>query len=130
MLNLKVFNIFLYFIIKQIIFFCVLMVLNNDFTLLKIVSNIKTGEGLFIYLWMILFFPIVEMILFSVPIYNAFKVNKFIIFLLIITIIMIIEYFLYVYFTTQHLFDRDAMIKTCISILLLVIFFYKKIPQK
>ena len=129
MLNLKVINIFLYFVVKYIILFCILMLLNNDFTLLKI-SNIKTGEGLFIYLWMILFFPIIEMILFLVPIYNAFKVNKFIIFLLIITIIMIIEYFLYVYFTTQHLFDRDAMIKTCISILLLVIFFYKKIPQK
>jgi hypothetical protein len=129
MLNLKVINIFLYFLIKYVIFFFILMLLNNDFTLLKI-SNIKTGEGLFIYLWMILFFPIIEMILFSIPIYNAFKVNKFVIFLLIITITMIIEYFLYVYLTTQHLFDRDAMIKTSISILLLVIFFYKRIPLR
>jgi hypothetical protein len=129
MLNLKVINIFLYFLIKYVIFFFILMLLNNDFTLLKI-SNIKTGEGLFIYLWMILFFPIIEMILFSIPIYNAFKVNKFIIFLLIITITMIIEYFLYVYLTTQHLFDRDAMIKTSISILLLLIFFYKRIPLR
>jgi hypothetical protein len=129
MLNLKIINIFLYFLIKYVIFFFILMLLNNDFTLLKI-SNIKTGEGLFIYLWMILFFPIIEMILFSIPIYNAFKVNKFIIFLLIITITMIIEYFLYVYLTTQHLFDRDAMIKTSISILLLLIFFYKRIPLR
>jgi hypothetical protein len=129
MLNLKIINIFLYFVVKYIIFFCILMLLNNDFTLLNI-SNIKTGEGLFIYLWMVLFFPIIEMIFFSIPIYNAFKVNNFIIFLLIITITMIIEYFLYVYFTTQHLFDRDAMIKTCISLLLLVIFFYKRIPLK
>ena len=129
MLNLKIINIFLYFVVKYIIFFCILMLLNNDFTLLNI-SNIKTGEGLFIYLWMVLFFPIIEMIFFSIPIYNAFKVNNFIIFLLIITITMLIEYFLYVYFTTQHLFDRDAMIKTCISLLLLVIFFYKRIPLK
>lgn len=129
MLNLRTINIFLYFLIKYVIFFFILMLLNNDFTLLKI-SNIKTGEGLFIYLWMILFFPIIEMILFSIPIYNAFKVNKFIIFLLIITITMIIEYFLYVYLTTQHLFDRDAMIKTSISILLLLIFFYKRIPLR
>ena len=129
MLNLKAINVFLYFLIKYVIFFFILMLLNNDFTLLKI-SNIKTGEGLFIYLWMILFFPIIEMILFSIPIYNAFKVNKFIIFLLIITITMIIEYFLYVYLTTQHLFDRDAMIKTSISIFLLLIFFYKRIPLR
>jgi hypothetical protein len=129
MLNLKIINIFLYFLIKYVIFFFILMLLNNDFTLLKI-SNIKTGEGLFIYLWMILFFPIIEMILFSIPIYNAFKVNKFVIFLLVITVTMIVEYFLYVYLTTQHLFDRDAMIKTSISILLLLIFFYKRIPLR
>ena len=127
MLNLKVINIFLYFLIKCVIFFCILMLLNNDFTLLKI-SNIKTREGLFIYLWMILFFPIIDMIFFAIPIYNAFKVKKFIMFFLIITITMIIEYFLYVYFTTQHLFDRDAIIKTCISVLLLMLFFYKRIP--
>lgn len=128
MLKTNFLNICIYILVRTIIFFFILMILNNDFTLLK-VSNIKNGQGLFLYLWLILFFPMIEIILFSAFILYTFQIKRFIAFLGLIGVILLVEYFLYVYFTSQKSFDRDGIIKIIVSAVFMLIFFYKSIPR-
>ena len=130
MLKTNFLNISLYIFIKSIIFYCILMILNNDFTLLNVMNNIKNGKNLFYYLWVILFFPIVDILFFSIPLYHILKVKKIILSIILVSIVIVIEYLLYVYFTTQKIYDRDATIKIVVSIILLIIFFYKAIFRR
>ena len=115
-----------YLFLRCIIFYCVLMIVNNDFKLLQL-SNIKNGQDLFYYLWIVLFFPVVDIFLFSIPIYFSLKIKNVISFILVIGLILLIEYSIYAYFTSQFFFNKDAFIKIIISGILLWVFFYKHI---
>jgi hypothetical protein len=119
------FSIFL----KYLIFYLLLMAINNEFKLLQF-SNIRNGQDLFYYLWLVLFFPIVDIILFSIPVYFSLKIKTAIGFSLVIGLILFLEYSIYAYFTSQKTFNKDALIKTFISIILLLLFFYKHIALK
>ena len=44
--------------------------------------------------------------------------------------IFILEYLTYIYFTSQKIFDIDALLKAIISIIIFTIFFYKTIWKK
>ncbi len=122
-------NICISIILKYLIFYILIMVINNEFKLLQ-VSNIRNGQDLFYYLWIVLFFPIVDMILFATPIYFSFRANKSLNFIISIIAILLFEYFIYAYFTSQKLFNRDAFFKVIISIIVLLVFFYKNIALK
>jgi hypothetical protein len=122
-------NICISIILKYLIFYILIMVINNEFKLLP-VSNIRNGQDLFYYLWIVLFFPIVDMILFATPIYFSFRANKSLNFIISIIAILLFEYFIYAYFTSQKLFNREAFFKVIVSIIVLLVFFYKNIDLK
>ena len=119
-------NICISIFIKYLLFYILLMIINNDYKLLQI-NNIRNGGDLFYYLWIILFFPIVDLIIFSAPIYFSFKTNNRLKFTFKIIGILIIEYFLYAYFTSQNILSRDAVYKVIINSLLLILMFNKNI---
>ena len=129
MLKPTVLNICISILLKYLIFYIILMMINNEFKLLQI-NNIKNGTDLFYYLWIVLFFPIVDMILFAAPLYFGLKARKALSFIMIIIITLLIEYFIYAYFTSQKLVNRDALFKVIISLIILFIFFYKTIRSK
>lgn len=122
-------NICIGILLKYLIFYVLLMLINSEFKLLQI-NNIKSGQDLFYYLWIVLFFPIIDMILFATPLYFSFKARKKINFIIGIILILLVEYFIYAYFTSQKLFDRDALLKMIITIVVLLIFFHKTIRSK
>ena len=127
MLKITYINICFYLFINCVIFYLSLMVINNDFTMLKGIFEIKDGTDLFYYLWIILFFPILDIILFSAPLYFFSTIkNKFFMAASILCI-FIIGYFIYVYFTSQKTFDLYGFQKVTIGIITYVIFFYKSI---
>ena len=78
----------------------------------------------YFFLWIVLFFPILDIILFAIPLYFSLKA-KTLIFVISIIIILLIEYLIYAYFTSQKLFALDSLLKVIVNILLLFIFFYK-----
>jgi len=119
-------NILLYLFVKYIVFYIFLMFKNADFKLLE-VNNIKKGEDLFYYLWLILFLPLVQILIFSAPLYYSFKVKNPLYFLLIISIIFIAEYFIYVFFTSDKHVDMNGIYNGIIGALLLLLFFFKYI---
>ena len=125
MLRLRILNILIYFLVKYFAFYILLMFKNNDFTFLEL-NNIRNGEDLFYYLWLLLFLPVVSMIIFSAPIYFSFKVKKGIYFILIIGVILIAEYFLYTYLASQ-MDSMNGVYNGIISLLFLFLFFFKAI---
>ena len=118
-------NIVLFFFVKYILFYIFLMLKNNDYTLIQI-SNLRNGDDVFYYLWLFLFLPVVCSILFSAPIYFTFKVKNGIYFILLLSAILIAEYFLYTYFASQADL-MNGVYNGIISLLVLILFFFKHI---
>lgn len=125
----KYLNVVLYTFIKYIIIFSFFMIKDNSFKLLQF-NNIKNGQDLFYYLWILLFFPVIDIILFSAPLYFSLKSKNKFIFLINLILIFSIEYLMNVYFTSQKIFDKDVLLKVLIGIIIFILFFYKAIRSK
>lgn len=122
-------NVCISILISYIIFLVIPMIINEDYRLLEF-SNIRSGQDLFYYLWIVLFFPIVDIILFSVPLFYSFKIKKIFVFILVIIAVYIFEYLIFTYFTSQKIYDEDGLQKVIIGLVLFFIFFYKSIFNK
>ncbi len=125
MLKPKLLNILLYLFVKYLIF--------DIFQLVKEYFNgfkswgIHNGQGFFYYLVYTQTFTLIFMLLFSAPIYFTFKVKNIIYFILLMSVILVAEYFVYVYLTSHKLLNTDGIINEIISLLLLLLFFLKPI---
>jgi hypothetical protein len=82
------------------------------------------SEDVFYYLWLFLFLPVVCNILFSIPTYFAFKVKKGIYFMLVISVVLLAEYFLYTYNATPADL-MNGVYNAIISLVVLLLFFFK-----
>ena len=121
-------NIFLFWLLKYFVFYIFLMFKNNYYALVMI-YEIKNGEDLFYYLWLILFFPISFMMLFIIPLIYTFKIKNIFLFLLLIVIFLIFEYIIY----TKLASTTDLMngvYNGIISVIFLFLFFYKHIRKQ
>jgi hypothetical protein len=127
MLKISFLNIIFYFFIKYVALYVLMMFKNNNYAFLE-VSNIKSGQDLFYYLWMFLFLPMVNMILFSAPLYYSLKTNSVLYFLLIIAGYLVAEYFVYTYLASQKDLT-NGVYNGIISIAFLLLFFYKPISS-
>jgi hypothetical protein len=117
-------NVCICILISYIIFLVTSMVTNEDYRLLEF-SNIRSSQDLFYYLWIVLFFPIVDIILFSVPLFYSFKIKKIFVFILTIIAVYMFEYLIIIYFTSQKIYNEDGLQKVIIGVILFFIFFYK-----
>lgn len=102
------------------------MFTTNNFKMLQI-SNIKNGSDLFYYLWIVLFIPVVNMLLFSVPLFLSFKVKRGVYFSAIIGLVTIAEYFVYVYLTSQNHIDIRGVYIELIGLGVFCLCFFKSI---
>ena len=118
-------NILLFWLAKYLGFYVFMMFKNSNYALLKM-NGIKNKDDLFYYLWLFLFLPVVSILIFSVPMYFSFKVKSSIYFTLIVSAILVIEYFLYTSLASQSNL-MNGVYNGIISILFLVLFFYKYI---
>lgn len=117
----------LYILIKYLVFYVFLMLKNGNYSFLQI-GDIKNGEDLFYYLWLLLFMPIICIVLFSVPLYFSFRLRKIIYFVALISFVFIAEYFLYTYFaSTSNL--MNGLYNGVISLTFFVLFFYTSIGE-
>ena len=126
MLKPSLINILLFWFVKYIAFYVLLMFKSNNYTLIE-VSQLKNGEDWFLYLWMFLFLPVVSMLIFTTPVYFSFKMKSVVYFALIVTAILIGEYFVYVFFTSDRHIDINGIYNGGMSLLFLLLFFYKSI---
>ncbi|RYE37711.1 MAG: hypothetical protein EOP48_28275 [Sphingobacteriales bacterium] len=117
--------IFLYGIVKYIIFYIFLMFKNNDYTLIEF-GNVKTTQDLSYYVYLFLTLPIVFSICFSTPIYFSFKTKYISLFLAINCLVLAIEYFGYTYLASATDFT-NGLYNVLISLLVFFLIFGKSI---
>lgn len=117
------FKILLYIFIKYIVFYTFLMLNNNNTKLLE--WNNLTSGATFTYFFLVMFIPIlISMVCFSIPLYYSFKINNKVYLSIIIGLIFILEYFVYVYLTSQkYFYDWNGIFNFIISVLLLLVLF-------
>lgn len=125
MLKPTILNILLFWFVKYIAFYVLLMFKNNNYALLK-VNEIKNGEDLFYYLWLFLFLPVVFMLILTAPVYFSFKVKSMVYFTLIIAAVLTAEYFAYTYLASPSDF-MNGIYNGIISVLFLLLFFFRHI---
>lgn len=116
----------IYFILKYFIFFLISAIIDQNFSIFRI-DQIKKIEDFFFYFWIILFFPILNFIVFSLLIYFSFKLKKAI--KIIFNIIFIIlEIFIFIYFTSQKItLDYQIILLFTISVVMFYFLFKNKI---
>ena len=124
MLKPKLRNILLFWLCKYVAFYILMMFKNNNYTFLQ-VNEIKNGEDLFLYLWLFMFLPVVCMLNFATPMYYSFKVKSLVYFFLITVALIIVEYFVYVYFTSDKHIDMNGINNGIISVLFFIFFFFR-----
>lgn len=100
MLQPKTAHIIIFWIIKYALFYIFLTLLHNNFTLLDI-SELDTWKDWFYYLWIILFLPVSAILLFTFPIYKALNVSSRQLFVLIMLLVLIAEFFFYTWMASQ-----------------------------
>lgn len=127
---MKLSKILSYIFISNFCFYLIEMMKSNSCKALDI-SKIRGFQDLFLYLFLMLFFPIIEIILVAYPFKMIFeKVKNVFLFWLLILVIFVVEYFIYVYFTNQKIYNVDAFIKVGIAIVFFLVFFMKDILTK
>ena len=129
MLKPKFLNVLLFLVVKYIVFFVVLAFIGDRFKSLVIKNSDNTRELISntgYYSVYILFYTLVAVIVFSLPIYFTFKVKNPIYFILLISAILAVEYLLYTNLaSTTDL--MNGVYNGIISILFLPLFFYRHI---
>lgn len=121
-------KIFLCLFVKYVVFYTLLAVKNKDYYFFEL-SSIKDGADLFYYLWILLFLPVINFLIFSVPLFFTLKINKWEPFLLSIMAILVTEYFVYTY-TSSTTDLMNGVYNAILSVLFLFLFFGKSIIQK
>lgn len=117
-------NILVYLFLKYIAFYVFMMFRTHIFYLVN--PEIRSVVDLYYYLWMFLFLPVMCMLLFSAPIYFAFRLKNVVYFVLIIIAFLIAEYFMYTYSASQTNL-MNGVYNGVLSILFLLLFFFKRI---
>lgn len=119
-------KILLFFLLKYIILYALLMLLNKNDSILRIAS-FKNVEDWFYYGVLLLLLPITNMVLFSGVLYVALKSQSLIKLISLVSGVWVAEYFLYVFFTSQRHVDVNGVYNVIIGSLLFLLFFFKRI---
>mgnify|MGYP003111866060 CR=1 FL=1 len=125
MLKPSVLNIILFWFVKYILFYIVQMFKSGNHALVEF-SKLKTSEDLYYYLWIFLFLPIVCLLIFTVPMFYSFRINKPLYFTLAIATIVLAEYILYTWLASQA-DPTNGIYNGLLTLLVFILFFYKRI---
>lgn len=125
MLKPSILNILFYWLVKYIAFYLLMMFKTKNYALIAL-SDLKTGEDWFYYLWIFLFLPVVCMLVFSAPMYYAFKVKCIFYFAIIIITVLILEYLFYTWSASQTNLV-NGVYNGIISLFFLLLLFYKSV---
>ena len=119
----------LYFILKYFLIFIISSIIAKNYSIFRI-DELKNFSSLFFYLWIILFFPVLNFIIFSVPINLSFKLNKTL-WIIANLIFILLEVLLYIYFTSQkYIAETQSVLLFLISMIIFLIFFNEKLLNK
>ena len=128
MFKAKIRNIFFFFLIKYLVLYILFMFKNNDYSLIQL-NRIKNSQDVIYYLWIFLFLPVVNFVLFGIPIYYLFKIKNGLYFLLLMSSIFIAEYFIYTYPASSNNL-KNGLYNGIISAIVFCAIFYRTVSSK
>jgi hypothetical protein len=124
-------NVILFVLVKYILFAIILAFIDNRFYTIVTLNSKNSREFInytIYYAGEILIVIIFFELLFSLPIYFAFKIKRGEYFVFVIVIIFILDYFAYSYLNSLNL--NDSLYNLFSSILFSLLFFYRAILNK
>lgn len=122
----SVLNIFLFWLVKYILFY-IFHMFKNETNVLANFGSLKSGVDLFYFLWIFLFMPVVSMVLFSIPVYFSLKSKDYLFAQLFTLLIVIIaEYFVYSYLASPTN-SWNGVYNGLIGIFVFLLFFHKNL---
>lgn len=121
-------KILFFYLFKYIFLYIFILIKTNDYSLIH-VNNIKDLGDLFYYLLLLLFLPVTNFLIFAVPIYYIFKIKNIVYFTILFLILFLLEYFIYVFFTSQHHIDINGLFNALFGLIIFGVIFFKKIKS-
>lgn len=118
-------SLFLFWILKYVLYFVILSIINQNAYLYSI-YEIETSADLFYYLWLFLFFPICMFLVSGLPILHATKKNGRILFMSVSVSVLAFEYVFYTMMASTSNFYNGAINLLC-SVLVFVALFYARL---
>lgn len=119
-------NISLYILLKYFLFYVVLLFSIDDSGFIH-PGEFKNPQYWFMHLW--LFLPILNMIIFSAPLYFSFRLSGVCI-IVALTAITIAEYFVHSFLASEKRAAVNGVYNGIISTIVLLLFFYKYIQKR
>lgn len=120
-------KIVLFIFIKYLAFYIFMMFKNGNYALIKL-NELRTLQDVFYYMWIFLFLPTLVSILFTAPIYYAFKTNQPALFVLIIGLFFVAEYYIYTNLASQ-IDLNNGLYNAFLGLLVLIILFFNPISR-
>lgn len=117
-------NICLSFLVKYLFFYFILGCINNDFSIFKF-YELRSLEGVFLYFWLVLGFPILEVFLFSNLLFKAFH-SSYRKYILLVSLVLLAQYSLFSFLTSQKLLNFEGLLNVSVQLLIISIFYDKK----
>lgn len=130
MLKPKFGGILIYFLIKYIVVYVLFIFIYHNYGMIEHIKDIETSIDLFFYLWMVLFLPLTDVVIFSLPFLFLFRLNNKIYLMACLIIILILEYLVYVYFTSQEIMSSKGIAIELIGLVLFCYLFYRRIFRR
>ncbi|EFK60123.1 Uncharacterised protein [Sphingobacterium spiritivorum] len=123
-------SIFIYLVIKYLVFFIILAFIDNRFN--ELVFN-KSDNFASLFqntigysLWIVVFSFFLSVIFF-IPVFLICKIKNVFVFILLSSLVISLEYFVYVYFTSvEYWYDKNGVINFLVSILFFVFLFFRR----
>ncbi len=110
--------------LKYMAFFLFLMFKNKNYYFIN--PDIRDGSDLFYYSWLLLSLPLLAIITFGVPVYYSFRIKSALLFLLVVLVLIIGEYFSYTYLASP-LDLINGRYNALFTILFFGLFFFKEV---
>jgi len=124
--NIKFSTVLLYILIKYVLFYILVMLINENYTFVQFYL-IRNIDDFNYYLFTFSFLPIIYTVLFSVFIYFSFTAKHVFVFAAIFVLVTIAEYFVYVFFNSQEHIDEFGVYNAIISTVVFIVLFRKPI---
>lgn len=119
-------NVLWFLFTKYIVFYFLLMILNNDYRLLEW-ENLKGGHTITYFILVMSPYLLINMLLFSAPVYFSFRLMNAVYFILAIGAIIVAEYFVYLLYTSENHVAIRGVYNGAITLLFFILFFFKSI---
>lgn len=120
-------KIVLFIFIKYLAFYIFMMFKNGNYALIKL-NELRTLQDVIYYMWIFLFLPTLVSILFTAPIYYAFKTYQPALFVLIIGLFFVAEYYIYTNLASQ-IDLNNGLYNAFLGLLFLIILFFNPISR-